>query len=114
MQNLGVLTGGYNYSQALSINEWGEAVGECGYINLEGTIESRGAFIWTAVKGMQDLNTLVVNLPAGVSLACAYGINRNGWIVGVGYFTDSLGLHRRPFLLSPIAGLAHLQLLLLD
>jgi len=111
MQNLGILTGGYNYSQALSINDRGEAVGECGYINLEGIVESRGAFIWTATKGMQDLNALVVNLPAGVSLACAYDINNRGWIVGVAYTNDS---HRRAFLLRPITDLSHLKLLLLD
>ena len=111
MQNLGILTGEYNYSQALSINDQGEVVGECGYINLEGILESRGAFIWTATKGMQDLNTLVVNLPAEVSLACAYGINHSGWIVGVAYTNDS---HRRAFLLRPITDLSHLNLLLLD
>ena len=68
---------------------------------LEGILESRGAFIWTAAKGMQDLNTLAVNLPAGVSLACAYGINRSGWIVGVAYTTDSQGLHREPSCCGP-------------
>jgi probable HAF family extracellular repeat protein len=114
MQNLGILTGEYNYSQALSINDRGEVVGECGYINMEGIVESRGAFLWTATKGMQDLNTLVVNLPTGFSLACAYGINRGGWIVGVAYTNDSQGLHQRAFLLRPIADLAHLNLLLLD
>jgi hypothetical protein len=57
---------------------------------------------------------LVVKLPAGVSLACTYSINRGGWIVGVGYSNDSQGLHRRAFLLSPIADLAHLQFLLSD
>ena len=36
MQNLGILTGDYNYSQALSINDRGEVVGECGYINWKG------------------------------------------------------------------------------
>ena len=112
MQTLGILAGDYNYSQALGINDRGEVVGECGYMNEEGILGSRGAFIWTAARGMQDLNTLVGNLPAGRFLACAYAINRSGWIVGVA--TDSQGLHQRAFLLQPIADLAHLQLLLLD
>ncbi len=40
------------------------------------------AFLWTRANGMQDLNTLVSNLPDGVVLSRACGINAYGYIVG--------------------------------
>lgn len=40
------------------------------------------AFVWTRANGMQDLNTLVTNLPEGVVLRRACGINAYGYIVG--------------------------------
>jgi hypothetical protein len=41
------------------------------------------AFLYTQTAGIQDLNTLVVNLPAGVTLRRALAINDPGDIVGV-------------------------------
>ena len=45
---------------------------------------------------MQDLNNLV-DLPPGVVLTTAYGINDQGWIVGV-------ASNNHAFLLTPIPG----------
>jgi probable HAF family extracellular repeat protein len=107
--DLGILPGeNYNYSQAMSLNAQGQIVGECG-INNSGVLQPNSAFLWTAGQGMQDLNApgLVVNRPAGVSLIRAHAINRRGQIVGI-------TSNSRPFLLTPITPLPHLQLLLLD
>ncbi len=108
MQDLGILPGNadisYDYSQAVSLNAQGQIVGECGLSN-----NPISAFLWTAAKGMQDLNTagLVVNLPTGVFLIRAHAINRRGQIVGI-------TSNNRPFLLTPIVPLPYLPLLLLD
>ena len=104
MQDLGILPGNFDYSMALSLNDQGQIVGECGL-----STNPISAFLWTAAKGMQDLNAsgLVVNRPAGVSLMRARAINRCGQLVGI---TSDY----RPFLLTPIAPLPYLQLLLLD
>jgi probable HAF family extracellular repeat protein len=106
--DLGILLGNYNYSQAMSLNAQGQIVGECG-INDSGVLQPNSAFLWTAGQGMQDLNApgLVVNRPAGVSLIRAHAINRRGQIVGI-------TSNSRPFLLTPITPIPHLQLLLLD
>ncbi len=61
------------------------------------------AFLWTPTGGMQDLNNLVVNLPAGVHLNYAFAINKRGEIAG---YTD-IGV----FKLTPL-GNAPLSLLL--
>ena len=64
-------------SAAYAINDAGQVVGS---FNLYGYPSS--AFIWTAAGGMKDLNSLVVNLPAGTHLDIANGINKTGQIVG--------------------------------
>jgi probable HAF family extracellular repeat protein len=103
-QDLGILPGNYDYSKAVSLNAQGKIVGECGLSNTP-----ISAFLWTAAKGMQDLNAsgLVVNLPDGVSLMRAHAINRRGQIVGI-------TSNHRPFLLTPIVPLPYMQLLLPD
>jgi hypothetical protein len=108
MQDLGILPGNYDYNIAVSLNAQGQIVGECGLISNNDFLPI-SAFLWTAAKGMQDLNAsgLVVNLPAGVSLMRARAINRCGQLVGI---TSDY----RPFLLTPIAPLPYLQMLLLD
>lgn len=92
MQDMKTLTG--NYSQAWGINDRGQVVGEYGVASLD--TATSYAFIWTAAEGMQDLNSLTVNLPVGVTLEQAFDINEKGWIVG---FTAA----NRGFLLTPIA-----------
>ena len=94
MQNLGVLPG-QTTSIAYAINDSGWIVGFSG----------SQAFLWTPGGGMQDLNNLVVNLPAGVSLREANGINKRGEIAG--YTNNSV------FKLTPIAE-PPLSLLLLE
>jgi probable HAF family extracellular repeat protein len=100
--DLGMLPGTYDYSQALSLNDQGQIVGECGASSNPIT-----AFLWTANKGMQDLNAsgLVVNPPSGDSLMRAKAINNMGQIVGI---TSNY----RPFLLTPIIPQPYLLLLL--
>jgi probable HAF family extracellular repeat protein len=70
------------YSEAFSINNRGAVVGTS---YLDETLETSWAFIWTRKGGMQDLNALV-DLPGGVLVAHANGINDFGWIAGT---TDS-------------------------
>jgi probable HAF family extracellular repeat protein len=73
MQDLGTL-GGTN-SLAFGINASGQVVG---YARNADSIFH--AFLY-ANGQMQDLNDLV-DLPDGVFLSSAYGINDQGWIVG--------------------------------
>jgi probable HAF family extracellular repeat protein len=101
MQDLGTLTG--TVSNAWWMNELGQVVGQFGDNTLSSTVGR--AFVWTPGDTMQDLNNLVMNLPTGVTLACAYGINSRGQIVG----STS---NDRAFLLTPINALPWLPLLL--
>jgi probable HAF family extracellular repeat protein len=99
MQDLGTL-GGDSYAEG--INDAGQVVG---YSYLQPVGQS--AFLWSLQNGMQDLNDLVVNLPAGVKLAAAYDINERGHIVGI---TST----NRAFRLTPASPTPHIPLLLLD
>jgi uncharacterized membrane protein len=86
-------------SNAHGISDANQVIGRCG-----GT----GAFYWTPGSVRKDLNQMVVNLPAGVTLSSAKAISRNGrYITGF----DSQG---HPYLLTLIASLAPIDLLLLD
>lgn len=73
--DLGTLPGG-DFSRAYGINARGEVVG------TSTSAEGDRAFIWTAARGMVDLNTLV-SLP-DLTLVSAASINRNGVIVAIG------------------------------
>ncbi len=103
MRDLGTL--GTLKSQAWGINDGGEVVGRYSSSTLDNGPTL--AFRWTPGAGMKDLSSLVVNLPAGVTLANALGVNRKGWIVG--YTSNNTG-----YLLIPLAAISHLQLLLGD
>ncbi|MCX5889214.1 MAG: hypothetical protein NTY36_07160 [Deltaproteobacteria bacterium] len=94
-QDLGNL--GNNSSYAYDINDSGWVVGHTSF-NIT-------AFLWTPSEGLQNLNNLVVNLPAGVHLNYAFAINKRGEIAG---YTD-----KGVFKLTPIVG-TPLSLLLLD
>ncbi len=76
--DLGLLEDGL-YSIAYSINDHGAVVGTS---YLDETLETSRAFIWTRTSGMQDLNELIEDLPEGVHVAHANGINDFGWIAG--------------------------------
>jgi probable HAF family extracellular repeat protein len=75
--DIGTLGGSASSAQA--INDWGVVVG---YSNTT-TDADVHAFVWTAAKGMVDLNSF---LPANSpwNLTAAYGINSRNTIVGVG------------------------------
>ena len=75
-QDLGSLYPGFS-ALAYDINDAGQVVGEAD--DLSGT---HNAFLWTSTAGMQNLNNLVVNLPAGVRLERAMAINKQGQIAG--------------------------------
>ena len=64
-------------------------------------------FYWTPSGGQKDLNQMVGNLPAGVTLQTANAISRKGFITG----WDSQG---HPYLLTPVLASAAIDLLLLD
>lgn len=98
LQDLGALLPG-GESEAFDVNDSGWVVGGGAYY------DGIRAFIWTAAWGMQDLNNLVVNLPAGVRLMEAQAINRSGEIAG--YATNGV------FKLTPLVPLSS-SLLLLD
>lgn len=72
--DLGTLPGG-DFSRAYGINARGEVVG------ASTTAEGDRAFIWTASRGMVDLNALV-SLP-DLTLVNAVSINRNGVILAI-------------------------------
>ena len=63
-------------------------------------------FYWTPNGGQKDLNQMVVNLPAGVTLQTANAISRKGFITG----WDSQG---HPYLLTPIKSFPSINMLLL-
>lgn len=63
-------------------------------------------FYWTP-GGQKDLNQMVVNLPAGVTLQTANAISRKGLITG----WDSQG---HPYLLTPLPASPGIELLLMD
>jgi probable HAF family extracellular repeat protein len=75
MEDLGTL-GGSN-SLAWTINSSGQIVGWSETSSL-----ADHAFLWMRSEGMKDLNTLVINLPAGIRLSRATGNNDAGQIVG--------------------------------
>ena len=83
-QDMGNL--GNSHAYAYDINDSGWVVGH--------TSSNVTAFLWTPREGMQDLNNLVVNLPAGVHLNYAFAINKRGEIAG--YTNNSV------FKLTPI------------
>ncbi|MCX5889528.1 MAG: hypothetical protein NTY36_08755 [Deltaproteobacteria bacterium] len=67
-------TQGGPYSRAFSINNQGFFVGWA----------EAGGCIWTPSGDKLNLDTLVVNKPAGVTIGDAHGINNKGVIVGQG------------------------------
>jgi probable HAF family extracellular repeat protein len=99
LQDLGTLVGSEWQSQAFDLNDSGWVVGWSAYY------DGSRAFLWTPSGGMQDLNTLVVNLPPGVRLYEAHAINQRGEIAG--YTANSV------FKLTPVSSLPY-SLLLLD
>jgi probable HAF family extracellular repeat protein len=90
IHNLGVIPGG-NYSIAFAVNDSNVVVGYGNVFN-----NAAHAMIWTAARGMKDLNSLI---PAGSGwvLINANAINNVGQITGYG----SKGGHNHAFLLSP-------------
>lgn len=84
---------GGSASVALAINESQRVVGEITY-----TDGATHGFVWDAVHGMRDLNTLI---PPGLGyvITSAAGINDQGWIVG----QAQAGTYARGVLLRPNA-----------
>lgn len=76
LKDLGVL-GGTNYSEASGINNKDVVVG------TTDTNLGKHAFIWTAEKGMVDLNTLIPSQQR-VVLTAALAINDRGQILAIG------------------------------
>jgi probable HAF family extracellular repeat protein len=102
MKDLGTLPAPYDFaSYAKGINAAGQVAGYC----YTSSYSSR-AFLYSGGV-MLDLNSLVKDLPAGVVLAQATGINDRGQIV-VNAFDG------RAYILTPVAPPAGLNLLLLD
>jgi probable HAF family extracellular repeat protein len=100
MQDLGTLGG--SSSGACAINNNGKVVG-WSYTDIPtGTpgVTQQHAFLWTAAGGMQDLNKLVINPPAGGYLLEARAINTRGQIVGSTYLVSTN--KTRAFLLTPV------------
>ncbi len=91
MQDLGTLGG--SYTCAYGINASGQVVG---WGRTAGDASTH-AFFYTNGK-MQDLNELV-DLPPGVFLSEAHGINDQGWIVGSTSSQHAFLLtpHRKPY-----------------
>jgi uncharacterized membrane protein len=76
-----------------------------GYVMSTSYVTS--VFFWTPKEGKKDLNTLVANLPAGVTLQTAAAISRKGNVTGF----DSQG---HAYLLTPIVASPGNDLLLLN
>ncbi|MBV9762739.1 MAG: DUF3466 family protein [Acidobacteriaceae bacterium] len=79
LKDIGTLGG--SYAQGNAINDFGVVVG---YSNTTGD-GAVAAFVWTANKGMVDLNTLLPPNSPWV-LIVASGVNNRGEIVGYGTF----------------------------
>ena len=83
MRGLGGLGGSGTYqgiptiSYAYSVNDAAMIVGYA-----YNAANEQVAVLWTRTNGIQDLNTLVSDLPPGVVLRNAIGINSYGYIVG--------------------------------
>jgi probable HAF family extracellular repeat protein len=95
----------FQFSQARSINEAGQVVGDCQYSS---TYALHHAFLYTD-GAMYDLNDLVP-ADSGFELLLAESINNSGQIVGTGVNPDH---QTRAFLLTPedpTAGRANLRL----
>ena len=89
-------------SNPCGISEFNQVAG---YVMSQSKATS--VFFWTPVDGKKDLNTLVANLPNGVTLKTAAAISRSGLITGF----DSNG---HPYLLRPIISFSGIDLLLSD
>jgi probable HAF family extracellular repeat protein len=107
-QDLGNLYPGFS-ALAHDINDSGQVVGEADA--LSGINIFTNAFLWTSASGIQNLNNLVVNLPAGVRLETAMAINKQGEITG--YMVASGSGTNGVFKLTPLVQ-PPLSLLLLD
>jgi probable HAF family extracellular repeat protein len=105
MVDLGALPGG-TICQARGINNTGQVVGYS-------ASSSAGAHAFLYSGGvMYDLNSLVQNLPTGVVLSAAYGINDRGQIIADGGIG---GYSNHGYILTPIVSTAgSLDLLLLQ
>lgn len=83
-------------SSAFDLNDSGWVVGWSEITGRE------RAILWTSAGGMQDLNTLVVNLPPGVTLREAHAINNHGEIAG---YTDNSVFRLTPIINKPPSSL---------
>jgi probable HAF family extracellular repeat protein len=91
IRDLGLLKGG-TYSVAFGVNNSGVVVG---YGNI--ATNAPHASIWTAAKGMQDLNTLIPQ-NSGWTLINANAINNVGQITGYG----TIHGYNHAFVLTPV------------
>ncbi|HXX61827.1 MAG TPA: hypothetical protein VEI48_11145, partial [Candidatus Sulfotelmatobacter sp.] len=87
---------GFSNDRADAINDSDWVVGRLDY-----GVPPQRAFVWPGAGAPVDLNTRVLNLPAGWGLAEATGINDLGQIVGFAV-VDVAG-HTHGFLLTPAA-----------
>jgi probable HAF family extracellular repeat protein len=102
IQSLGTLPSPYDYAYSVGgINAAGQVVGYCwsSSNSFRGWLYSGGV--------MTDLTSLVQNLPTGVTISMANGINDRGQIIASG--SDG-----KAYLLTPVSSLAGLDLLLLQ
>ena len=102
IQSLGTLPSPYDYAYSVGgLNAAGQVVGYCwsSSFSFRGWLYSGGV--------LTDLNTLVTNLPAGVTLSQANGINDRGQII-------TSGSDGKVYLLTPVAAPAATDLLLLN
>jgi probable HAF family extracellular repeat protein len=84
MRDLGSFGGSSGYSQAYGINAAGQVAGE----SLPAPGGARHAFITGPNgAGMMDLNSLV-DVPEGVILSQAAGINNSGQVVAIGVIPE--------------------------
>jgi probable HAF family extracellular repeat protein len=103
MNDLGALPGGL-ICQALALNDAGQVVG------YSASATDTRAFLYSGGI-MYDLNGLVNNLPAGVVLTAAYGINNGGQVIADGGIG---GYSNHGYLLTPCKAAPAVDLLLLQ
>lgn len=107
MRDIGRLSGSVS-AQGFDLNDANQVVGSS--IDIQaGTATGARAFVWSQIDGILDLNQLIdisglfTDPVSFFNLTIGTGINENGQIAAMGWFTNVQGTFHHAFLLTPVA-----------